>query len=47
MFNHAFQDRTVWLSGHTGFMGVYPGLTPAMLEYMVATIRRFVQTAAA
>jgi len=29
------------------FIGTYPGLTPAMLEYMVATIRRFVQTAAA
>lgn len=24
------------------FIGTYPGLTPAMLEYMVETIRRFV-----
>lgn len=47
MFNHAFKGKTVWLSGHTGFMGVYPGLTPAMLDYMVQTIRRFAQTAAA
>jgi CDP-6-deoxy-D-xylo-4-hexulose-3-dehydrase len=29
------------------FIGTYPGLTPAMLDYMVETIRRFVQTAAA
>lgn len=29
------------------FIGIYPGLTQAMLEYMVTTIRRFVQTAAA
>ena len=25
------------------FIGTYPGLTPAMLEYMAATIRAFVK----
>ena len=29
------------------FIGTYPGLTPAMLVYMVATIRSFVQTVTA
>jgi CDP-6-deoxy-D-xylo-4-hexulose-3-dehydrase len=29
------------------FIGTYPGLTPAMLDYMVETIRRFVKTAVA
>ena len=29
------------------FIGTYPSLTPSMREYMVATIRRFVQAATA
>jgi len=40
-FSGLYAGKTVWLSGHTGFISTYPGLTPAMLDYMVATIRHF------
>ena len=27
-----------------GFIGTYPGLTPAMLDYMIESITRFVRS---
>lgn len=37
-------DRTDYIMGNTLWIGVYPGMTPEMLGYMVSVIRGFVES---